>query len=100
MRIITKRTLEAFAGSHADSAYALKTWVSEVRAAEWASLNDIKAAYPSASILGNSRVCFNIKGNTYRLIVAVFIPSQIVLIKFIGTHAEYAKVDAETVEPF
>ncbi|EIM01263.1 type II toxin-antitoxin system HigB family toxin [Rhodanobacter sp. 115] len=64
----------------------------------WTAPQDIKARYASASFVGNNRVVFNIKGNTYRLIVAVAYRFQTVYIKFIGTHAEYDRIDAETVE--
>jgi mRNA interferase HigB len=63
----------------------------------WRSPQDIKAAYPTASILRNNRSVFNVKGNTYRLIVAVKYEFQVVYIRFIGTHAEYDKIKAEEV---
>ena len=69
-----------------------------MRQASWQNPNELKADFPSASVLGNNRVVFNIKGNDYRLIVAVLYGAQAVLIKFIGTHAQYDRVDAETVE--
>lgn len=66
--------------------------------ATWKSPTDIKAQYRNASILKNRRVVFNIKGNNYRLIVAIAYKQQIVYVKFVGTHAEYDEVDAETVD--
>ena len=63
----------------------------------WRSPQDIKSAYRTASILGNNRVVFNVKGNTYRLVVAVKYEFQVVYIRFIGTHAEYDKIKAEEV---
>lgn len=66
--------------------------------AHWETPTDIKMRYRSASFLHNRRVVFNIKGNDYRLIVSVAYRFQAVYVKFIGTHAEYDAVDAETVE--
>jgi mRNA interferase HigB len=65
--------------------------------ANWQSPLDVKASRRNASIIGDDRVVFNIKGNTYRLIVAIRYDISIIFIRFIGTHAEYDKVDAETV---
>jgi mRNA interferase HigB len=75
----------------------LRAWYIEARRADWISPQDIKAAYPTASILRSNRVVFNVKGNTYRLIVAVKYEFQVVYIRFIGTHAEYEKIKAEEV---
>lgn len=80
-----------------DAEDALKAWLADAEKAQWKLPNDITANYANASILGNSRVCFNIKGNRYRLIVKVLYQSQIVYVKFIGTHSEYDKVDAEEI---
>ena len=98
MRVIARKTLREFWDQHADSEQQLKAWYYEAEKAQWQNFNDIKSNYPSASILRNSRVCFNIKGNNYRLIVKVNFEVQIVWIRFIGTHAEYDKVDAITSE--
>lgn len=70
----------------------------EASKAQWKQPADIKAQYRHASILKNRRVVFNIKGNDFRLIVAIAFNLSIVYVKFIGTHAEYDKIDAETVE--
>jgi mRNA interferase HigB len=98
VRIIKVLPLAEFWRDHADAEGPLKAWIAFVRLAEWRSPNDLKADFPAASVLGNNRVVFNIKGNDYRLIVAVLYHSQSVLIKFIGTHAEYDRVDATLVE--
>lgn len=87
-----------FGRRHADAEEAIRAWIAAVRAADWRSFNDITAQFTTASILGNSRVCFHIRGNRYRLIVAVLFRNQSVLIKFVGTHAEYDRVDALAVE--
>ncbi len=97
MRVIAKKTVKDFWLKHADSEQALKAWYQEASKANWTSPNDIKQEYPSASLLGNGRVVFNIKGNSYRLIVRINYQIQIIWIRFVGTHAEYDKIDAENI---
>jgi mRNA interferase HigB len=97
MRVVAKSTLREFWVKHADSGQALKSWYHEADKSEWQHPNDIKIEYPSASILANNRVVFNIKGNTYRLIVKISYAYQMVWIRFVGTHAEYDKIDALTI---
>lgn len=72
----------------------LKTWYAEAKKGNWKSFHDIKQLFPSASIIGNDRVVFNIKGNDYRLIVLVRFRGSKLFIRFVGTHKEYDKVDA------
>lgn len=98
MKIIATRPLKSFWESHPDAEQPLKAWVDEAGKAAWSSPQDIKGRYRSASFLKNNRVVFNIKGNDYRLIVAVAYRVGIVYIKFVGTHAEYDRIDAATVE--
>lgn len=83
---------------HPHAEQHLKAWVDEVKRATWTQPVDIKAKYRGASILKNRRVVFNIKGNDYRLVVAVAYRFGAVYIKFIGTHAQYDAIDAETIE--
>jgi mRNA interferase HigB len=71
-----------------------------VKAASWASMDDIRQAAPNATILNGDRVKFEVAGGNYRLIVAIDFGRQIVFVKFIGTHAEYDKIDALTVSKF
>lgn len=97
MRIISKKILREFWEIHADSEQSLKSWYSEVDKANWKNPNQLKDKYPSASILENNRVCFNIKGNHYRLIVRINFDYQMVWIRFIGTHTEYDKIDANNI---
>ena len=97
MRIIAIRTLQEFWERHADAEQPLKAWYKEAGEAAWVGPADIKTRYPSADILAGNRVVFNIKGNTYRLIIKIHYNRQIVYIRFVGTHAEYDKVDATTV---
>lgn len=96
-RIIAKRTLREFWEMHAESEQYLKTWYETAKSSEWLSPNDIKQTYANASILKDSRVVFNIKGNDYRLIVKFNYERQWAFIRFIGTHTEYDKIDANTV---
>lgn len=97
MRVIARPALETFWDKHADAEDALKAWYQDARQAEWKTPADIKAVYANASILGEKRVVFNIRGNRYRLIVAINYEFGIVYIRFVGTHVEYDKVDAETI---
>ena len=98
VRIIAKRTLRAFWTAHADSEQALLTWYRVARAARWESPRDVKARFADASIVANNRVVFNVRGNRYRLIVAFDYARQAGWIKFVGTHGDYDKIDATTVE--
>ena len=99
VRVIAVATLRAFWQRHPDAEQPLKAWFEEATKASWTQPSDIKAHYRSASVLKNRRVVFNIKGNEYRLIVAIAYRLQIVYVKFIGTHTEYNAVDADNVEP-
>ncbi len=98
MRVIAVSTLRDFWTLHPDSEQPLKAWFEEATKASWTQPSDIKAQYGNASILKNRRVVFNIKGNDYRLIVAIAYRLKVVYVKFVGTHKEYDEVDAETVE--
>ena len=72
-------------------------WLAIVDRAQWRTPEDVKASYPKASLLKGSRVVFNIKGNDYRLIASVQYQAGVLVIRFFGTHAEYEKIDAESV---
>lgn len=98
MRVIAVRALRACWERHPDSEQQLKAWYDEAKHAAWLAPQDIRNHYASASFVGRNRVVFNIKGNDYRLIVAVAYRFQAVYIKFLGTHAEYDRIDAATVE--
>ena len=97
MRIIAKRTLREFWGRYQDAERPLRAWHKEVQTAEWETPENVKAAYPKTSIIGDNRVVFNIRGNAYRLVVKVNYPRGIVFVRFIGTYAEYDRIDAEGV---
>lgn len=97
MRVISVKTLKLFWERHPAAEKPLRAWYAEAKKAQWQSPQDIKAEYRTASILRNSRVVFNIKGNTYRLVIAVKYEFQIAYIRFIGTHAEYDEINAEEI---
>ena len=97
MRIIAKKTLRDFWLKHPDCEQQLKSWYQENVKANWISPGAIKTEYPSASILQNNRVIFNIKGNTYRLVVRINYNYGLLWIRFIGTHSEYDKIDANKI---
>ena len=97
VRIIALSTLRTFWERHKDAEGPLKAWYQEARAAHWDTPHQVKALYRTASVLGNSRVVFNIAGNTYRLIVKINYPYRIVFIRFVGTHAEYDRINAEEI---
>jgi len=103
MRLIARKTLNRFIdslkGSKDQKAVksALDSWFQEVKQADWHNPTDVVRAYANASIVGSDRVVFNIKGNDYRLVVAIHYRLQIVFIKWLGSHANYDKVDVKTV---
>lgn len=99
MRIIAFRTIREFfeKPEFADSEISLRAWYHDVKQAEWKNSNELKQQYKNASIVGEGRVVFNIKGNDYRLVVAIEYEFQIVFIRFIGTHKKYDKIDAKTI---
>lgn len=97
MRIIAKKMLRDFWAKHNDCEQQLKTWHKEIGSKFWNNANAIKREFPSASILTDNRIVFNIKGNQYRLIVKVNYNYQMMWIRFIGTHAEYDKIDANKI---
>ncbi len=97
MKIIAIRTLRQFWERHPQAELPLRSWYAEVSHAEWRTPVDIKASHGNASFLGNNRVVFNIKGNDYRLVVAVRYTQKLMFIRFVGTHAEYDRINVETI---
>jgi mRNA interferase HigB len=104
MRIIARKTLREFVDKLPGSKdykvvkSALDAWFHEVEQADWKSPADVRKAYTSASIVGSDRAVFNIKGNSYRLVVAINYRLQIVFIKWVGSHSEYDHIDVRTVQ--
>ena len=97
MRVIAKRTLREFWEKHRDCEQQLKAWFHEAERADWNSPNDVLKDFPRVSALANGRMCFDVKGNRYRLVVKVNFDYRIMWIRFIGTHAEYDKIDANNI---
>ena len=97
MRIIARRTLREYWEKYPSAEQALKSWFREASAADWNAPQDVKRRYRHASIVGGNRVIFNIGGNKYRLIVQINYSFKIVYVRFVGTHAAYDKVNAETI---
>ncbi len=97
MRIIAVGTLKAFWTKHPLAETPLRAWYAEASRANWSTPAEIKAAYRDASFIGNKRVIFNIKGNDYRLVVAVHYDKTRMFIRFVGTHSEYDKINAKTI---
>lgn len=91
MTVVGADKLEAFIKRHAQSRKLLQSWLQEARKAEWKSPQDIRTRYRSADFLSDNRVIFDIKGNSYRLVVKVRYEGTAVLVEWVGTHAEYDK---------
>lgn len=98
MRVIALKALREFWLRHSDAEQPLRAWYEDVTRASWRSPAEIKAQFGSAGILKGWRVAFNIKGNDYRLVAAVAYNTGLVFVKFVGNHAEYDRIDANTVE--
>lgn len=96
-RIFSKSTLREYWEKHPDTEQYLKTWYDTAMNADWKTLNDVKQAYANASILKDSRILFNIKGNSYRLVAKINFEKKWIFIRFVGTHEEYDKIDVNTV---
>jgi len=90
--------LRRFANANPQLLSSIDSWVYLVERSNWKTPQDIKRDFGSASILKNSRVVFNLHGNTIRLVAAVLYEARVLLVKFIGFHREYDAIDAQTVE--
>jgi mRNA interferase HigB len=100
MRVIALGTLKEFLASgrgYADAREPVMAWYRQVRAADWATPADVKRDIRTASILKDGRVVFNIAGNKYRIVVWINYPYRVVYIRFIGTHRQYDRIDAQTI---
>lgn len=97
MRVIAKRTVREFWEHHADAKPQLQAWLEDVQRAEWKTPRDIQVVYGDDVILPDNRAVFNIKGNKYRIVTKIHYNTGIVYIRFIGTHAEYDRIDALTI---
>ena len=97
MNVVSRQTLVAFWTKHPQSKGVLSQWFSAARRAEWKTPQDIRAEYNSADFLGDNRVVFDLGGNNYRVVVRVSYRFKQVLIKFVGAHAEYDRIDASKI---
>lgn len=97
MRVISRKTLVDFWTKHRDAEVALKLWFKTVEKATWKNPAEVKEVYRSADPIANNRIIFDIKGNKYRIIAHIHFERQQLFIRFVGTHAEYDKVDATKV---
>ena len=97
MRTISRRRLSDFWKVHRAAEKALRSWFHETKIARWKSFIDIKKQYPSADVLPNNRVVFDIKGNHYRLVVKIHYNTGVVFIRFVGTHNDYDQIDPNTI---
>ncbi len=100
MRIIKRSSLIAFWQKHPETEQALKAWFDRTRKANWSTTQDVLSDFSTAKVINSERIRFKIHGNDYRLIVSFKPSAGIVWIKFIGTHAEYDKIDAATIDQF
>jgi mRNA interferase HigB len=99
MHVISRKKLIEFyeQPGRQDAKGQIEAWYYEAKRAQWESPTDVKAQYGSASVIGDNRVVFNIAGNKYRLIVRINYNSKPVFVRFVGTHQEYDKIDAEVI---
>ncbi len=99
MVILSKSTIRHYGDKYPAAASALNEWFSKTKDADWSSLAEMKQTFNHVDYIANDRYVFNIKGNHYRLIARVMFPIRTVYIKFVGTHAEYDRIDISTIEP-
>ena len=100
MRIIAWKVLSDYAEEHPEAKVPLGRWRTLVKAAKWNSMDDVRSAAPNAKILNRERARFEIAGGNYRMIIAFDFARGIAFVKFIGTRAEYDRIDALTVARF
>ena len=97
MRIIARKPLRDFWQKHPRARQPLLAWYHDAKRADWKSPDDLKRVYRNASVVANNRVVFNIKGNDYRLVVAIHYAYGIIYMRFVGTHQEFDRIDAATI---
>jgi mRNA interferase HigB len=97
MQIANKELLDDFVQTHANAAKPLNKWVDDVMVAHWKSHADLKQTFPSADYVKNGRYVFNIGGNNFRVVAVVVFVGDVMYIRFVGTHAEYDKIDSTTI---
>lgn len=97
MELTSRYRLVDFVRKHADSRIAINAWAESIERAKWSNHSELKQSFPSADYVKNNRYVFNIKGNNYRIVVVIVFFAQECNIRFVGTHAEYSKIDASTI---
>lgn len=97
MRIRNRELLARFVMKHADSTKAMQKFIDIVEEAEWQNLNEMKADFNSVDYVTNERYVFDIRGNKYRIIAVIIFVGGVCSIRFVGTHAEYSKIDAKLI---
>ncbi len=100
MRVFNTNTLLSFGNGHAGSEQAFRELSKTLRQANWTSFQEVEKAYPASRAIKGNRVVFNVKGNEYRVVAAMDYGRKAAFIKFVGTHADYDKIDAETVNQY
>lgn len=100
MRIVAQSSLQDFWEAHPGAEVALRLWLAVAKKADWTSMSDVQARWSKAKVLNGERVRFEVAGGDYRMICVVQFKAQIVWVKFIGTHAQYDRIDALTVDMF
>jgi mRNA interferase HigB len=93
VNVISRKTLVEFYQAHADARDPLETWYRVCRKAVWTNFNEVLTAYPTADIVGDGRVVFNIKENKYRLVARFSFRYKAIQVKWVGTHADYDNID-------
>ncbi len=96
-KIIAKSALRAFWEIYPESEQYLRNWYAAVKSSDWKNPNDVKITYSTASILKGNRIVFNIKGNTFRLVAKINFEKKWVFIRFVGTHEQYDKINADNI---
>ncbi|GHB62813.1 type II toxin-antitoxin system HigB family toxin [Persicitalea jodogahamensis] len=97
MVVISKTILVEFCQQHSSASSALNDWYKRVKLADWNDLNAVKQTFNSTDYVGNDRFVFNVRGNRYRIVAMIFFDKRTVFIRFVGTHAEYNKIDCTTI---
>lgn len=97
MLLANKELLDEFVQTHASAVKPLNTWVERVKEAQWKCHSDLKLMFPSADYVKNGRYVFNIAGNNFRIVAVVIFVGGVMNIRFVGTHAEYDKIDSATI---
>ena len=100
MNVLSRNALIRFYTRHSDSRKALETWFKTCKNADWNDFHDLQRMYPEAFPVGDDRVVFDIKGNKYRMVARVVFLYKSIQIKWMGTHAQYNKIEVETVNDY